>query len=113
LHPVAKTPTEALIVTMDHQYLDWYLDIARLLREAGVNTEVYLESAKLRNQLAYADKKGFRLALIAGQSEVERNVVQIKDLSAQTASEFPLAEVVSAVKSALKGSIKREAADGT
>ena len=112
LHPVAKTPTEALIVTMDHQYLDWYLDIARLLREAGVNTEVYLESAKLRNQLAYADKKGFRLALIAGQSEVERNVVQIKDLSTKTASEFPLAEVVSAVKSALEDSIKREAADG-
>jgi len=113
LHAVEKTPTEALVVTMDHRYLDWYLDIARLLREAGVNTEVYLESAKLRNQLAYADKKGFRLALIAGQSEVERNVVQIKDLSTKTASEFPLAEVVSAVKSALKGSIKREAADGT
>ena len=113
LHPVEKTPAEALIVTMDHQHLEWYLDIARLLREAGVNTEVYLESAKLRNQLAYADKKGFRLALIAGQSEVERNVVQIKDLSTQTASEFPLAEVVSAVKSALEGSIKREAANGT
>jgi histidyl-tRNA synthetase len=113
LHPVERTPTEALIVTMDHQYLEWYLDIARLLREAGVNTEVYLENAKLRNQLAYADKKGFRLALIAGQSEVERNVLQIKDLSTKTASEFPLAEVVSAVKSALEGSIKREAAGGT
>ncbi len=108
LHPAEKTPTEALIVTMDHQYLDWYLDIARLLREAGVNTEVYLENAKLRNQLAYADKKGFRLALIAGQSEVERNVVQIKDLSTQTASEFPIAKVVSAVKSALGDSVKRE-----
>jgi len=46
---------------MDHQYLDWYLDIARLLREAGVNTEVYLENAKLKNQLAYADKRGFVL----------------------------------------------------
>jgi histidyl-tRNA synthetase len=108
LHPVEKTPTEALIVTMDHQYLEWYLDIARLLREAGVNTEVYLENAKLRNQLAYADKKGFRLALIAGQSEVERNVVQIKDLSTQTASEFPVAKVVSAVKDALGDSVKRE-----
>src|SRR5712691_1417770 len=108
LHAVEKTPTEALVVTMDHRYLDWYLDIARLLREAGVNTEVYLENAKLRNQLAYADKKGFRLALIAGQSEVERNVVQIKDLSTQTASEFPVAKVVSAVKDALGDSVKRE-----
>src|SRR5437016_10655766 len=112
LQPAERRPTEAFIATMDHQYLDWYLNIARLLREAGVNTEVYLEKAKLRNQLVHADKKGFRLALIAGQSEVERNVVQIKDLSAQTASEFPLAEVVSAVKSALEDSIKREAADG-
>ncbi|HXM81377.1 MAG TPA: histidine--tRNA ligase [Burkholderiales bacterium] len=102
LQPAKRTPTEAFIATMDHQYLDWYLNIARLLREAGVNTEVYLENAKLRNQLAHADKKGFRLALIAGQSEVERNVVQIKDLSTKTASEFPLAEVVSAVKNALE-----------
>jgi len=93
---------------MDHQYLDWYLNIARLLREAGVNTEVYLEKAKLGNQLVHADKKGFRLALIAGQSEVERSVVQIKDLSTQTASEFPLAEVVAAVKNALEESVKRE-----
>jgi histidyl-tRNA synthetase len=108
LQPAERRPTEAFIATMDHQYLDWYLNIARLLREAGVNTEVYLEKAKLGNQLVHAGKKGFRLALIAGQSEVERNVVQIKDLSTQTASEFPLAEVVSAVKNALEESVKRE-----
>ena len=35
----------------------------------GINTEVYLESAKLGNQLAYADRKGFRVALIAGENE--------------------------------------------
>ncbi len=108
LQPAERRPTEAFIATMDHQYLDWYLNIARLLREAGVNTEVYLEKAKLGNQLVHADKKGFRLALIAGQSEVERSVVQIKDLSTQTASEFPLADVVSAVKNALEESVKRE-----
>src|SRR5438128_12524417 len=28
LHPVEKIPTEALIVTMDHQYLDWYRNSA-------------------------------------------------------------------------------------
>src|SRR6267143_1038116 len=108
LQPAERRPTEAFIATMDHQYLDWYLNIARLLRGAGVNTEVYLEKAKLGNQLVHADKKGFRLALIAGQSEVERSVVQIKDLSTQTASEFPLAEVVSAVKNALEESVNRE-----
>src|SRR5205823_9102067 len=62
LRPLARTPAEAIVVTMDSRYLSRYLEIATRLRSAGINTEVYLESAKLRNQMAYADKNRFRVA---------------------------------------------------
>jgi len=104
LKPVARTPAEALITTLDSQYLGRYLTMARMLREAGINTEVYLETAKLKNQLAYADKKGFRVALIAGETELERNMVQVKNLSTQTAREYPFEQVVSAVRDTLNDS---------
>jgi histidyl-tRNA synthetase len=86
---------------MDRQYLDRYLKIAGMLRAAGINTEVYLEPAKLGNQLSYADRKGFRVALIAGENEFAKNVVQIKNLSAKTARDAPMDDVVFTVKETL------------
>ena len=104
LQPPTRSPAEALITTMESRYLDRYLGIAGALRKANINTEVYLESAKLKNQLAYADRKGFRVAVIAGESEFERQVVQIKNLATRTERECSLDEVVSAVKETLNSS---------
>ena len=87
---------------MDPKYLDRYLSMARRLREAGINTEVYLETAKLGNQLTYADRKGFRIALIAGENEFAKDTVQLKNLAAKSARDVPLAEVVQAVQTTLK-----------
>src|SRR5215213_4472413 len=41
LQPLPRTPAEVLVTTMDPKYLDRYLSMARRLREAGINTEVY------------------------------------------------------------------------
>ena len=102
LQPLGRTPAEVLVTTMDHQYLDKYLKIAGMLRAAGINTEVYLEPARLGNQLSYADRKGFRVALIAGENEFAKNVVQIKDLAAKSARDIGLDEVIPAVQATLK-----------
>jgi len=77
--------------------------MARALREAGINTEVYLEPAKLKNQLAYADRKGFRVAVIAGENELAKEMVQVKNLLTKTAREHPLGRLVEAVKETLDG----------
>ena len=104
LRPLARTPAEAIVVTMDARYLAKYLEIATRLRAAGINTEVYLEQAKLRNQLAYADRKGFRVAVIAGENEFARESVQIKNLRTQEATVHAMGELVHAVKAALNDS---------
>jgi chromosome segregation protein len=75
---------------------------ARELRAAGINTEVYLEQAKLGNQLTYADRKGFRLAIIAGENEFGRDVVQIKNLATKTPRDVPVGDIVSAVNQELR-----------
>jgi len=101
LQPLARSPAEVLVTVLDRQHLDKYLKIAGVLRAAGINTEVYLEPAKLGNQLAYADRKGFRVALIAGENEFGKNVIQIKNLSTKTARDVPMNDVVLAVKESL------------
>ncbi len=102
LQALPRTPAEVLVTTMDARYLDRYLSMARRLREAGINTEVYLETAKLGNQLTYADRKGFRIALIAGENEFAKDAVQLKNLAAKTARDVQLGEMVQAVQTTLK-----------
>jgi histidyl-tRNA synthetase len=48
---------------------------------------LYPDPKKLGAQLKYADQKGFRIAVIAGSQELERGVVQLKDLQHKISSE--------------------------
>ncbi len=98
-----RTPAEVLVTAMDPRYVDQYMEFARQLRQAGINTEVYLETAKLDKQLLYADRKGFRVAVIAGDNEFGKDVVQLKDLSAKAARDVPISQLVAAVKETLDG----------
>jgi histidyl-tRNA synthetase len=96
-----RTPAEVLVTTMEGQDFGRYLEMAQRLRGAGINTEVYLEAAKLKSQLAYAEKKGFRVALIAGETEFAGNMVQVKNLSARAAVNCAAAALVETVQSML------------
>jgi histidyl-tRNA synthetase len=74
------TPAPVLMTQFDEARLGDYLRVARILRAAGIRTEVFPDAKKLGKQLQYADRKGFRIALIAGSDEFEKGVWQIKSL---------------------------------
>jgi histidyl-tRNA synthetase len=97
-----RTPAEVLVTTMEDQPMAAYLELGRALREAGINTEVYLEPAKLRKQFEYAEKKGFRVALIVGGEETAAGVVKIKDLEARTETRCARGEMVRSIANMLK-----------
>jgi histidyl-tRNA synthetase len=97
-----RTPAEVLVTTMEDQPMQGYLELGRALREAGINTEVYLEPARLRKQFEYAEKKGFRVALIVGGEEAAGGVVKIKDLEARTEISRPRSAMVSSIADILK-----------
>lgn len=78
-----------------------YERAARRLRAAGIGVEVYPDAKKLGQQLAYAAKRGFRLALIAGPDELARGGWQVKDLRKETTSEVADADLVALVQQAL------------
>ena len=80
----AQTPAPVLIVQFDESRVSDYLRIGRVLRAAGIGTEVFPQSRPLKKQLQYADRKGFRVALIAGEREFADRVWQVKDLRAKS-----------------------------
>jgi histidyl-tRNA synthetase len=107
-----------LIAAMDRDRMGDYLAMAAELRNAGVAAEVYLANGNMGKQLKYADQRGCPVAVIEGQDEKDKGVVQLKDLAlgaelaAQIASneewkaqpaqsEAARADLVSAVKALL------------
>jgi histidyl-tRNA synthetase len=84
--PTAKTPAAAIICMFDAARRNDYLKLAAQLRAAGIGVEVYPEAKKLGKQLQYADKQGFRAAIIIGENEFAAGQCQVKDLAGQTSA---------------------------
>ena len=77
----AQTTGPVIVTVMDRDHMADYQTMVAELRAAGVRAEVYLGNPKnFGNQLKYADKRNSPIAIIAGSDEMERGVVQIKDL---------------------------------
>src|SRR5438270_251697 len=80
-----KSPTEVLVTMQDRaRFMKEYLELARLLRSAGIPTEVYLEPKRFRDQLGYASDNGIPLTVIVGENEIDAGTVTVKDMRAGT-----------------------------
>ncbi|ATI40599.1 histidine--tRNA ligase [Pacificitalea manganoxidans] len=76
-----ETQGPVIVTVMDRNRMADYQAMAGELRQAGIRAEVYLGNPKnFGNQLKYADKRASPVAVIQGEDEAARGVVQIKDL---------------------------------
>jgi histidyl-tRNA synthetase len=98
-----STPAQVFIPFFDAKRLHDYLQLAATLRARGIGVEIYPDPKKLGQQLKYADRRGFRLALIAGENEFQAGACQIKDLATAASQTVPLGEVPEAVSKILVG----------
>jgi histidyl-tRNA synthetase len=84
-----------VVTVMDRDRMADYQAMVGDLRQAGIRAEVYLGNPKnFGNQMKYADRRGAPVAVIAGEDEFAKGVVQIKDLvlGAQIAANATLEE---------------------
>lgn len=76
--PTVSTPAEILVVQFSADSLNQYLVLANGLRQAGIKTEVYPDAKKMAAQFKYADRKGFKAVIVAGEDELSSGVVKVK-----------------------------------
>ena len=100
--PKVTTPAEIFIPYFDASRLHDYLQLAARLRKAGFGVEVFPEPKKLGQQLKYADRRGFRVALVAGENEFAAGNIQVKNLATTSSEAVPLtaeaAELIAALR---------------
>nr|WP_254513622.1 histidine--tRNA ligase [Anatilimnocola floriformis] len=85
-----STPAPVLVAFFDKERLNDYLQIAALIRRGGIGVELFPDAKKLGQQLQYADKRGFKIAIIAGSRELDAGIVQVKNLATTQTEEVPL-----------------------
>lgn len=96
IEPV-RTPAPVFIPFFAAGRLADYQRLAAELRAAGLGVEVYPEPKKLGKQLQYADKRGFRVALVVGDDEFAAGQCQIKNLASGESTTVSLADDAAAV----------------
>ncbi len=95
---VDESSVQALVALMDEAQLAEALDIARRLRAGGINTEVQMEPRKLAKQFQYAARAGVRFVVLAGEDELARGVVTVKDLLREQQFEVSRDELAATLK---------------
>ncbi len=89
-----ETGATVLVTVFDESSRIASGEIASKLRSGGVNTDLYLEPAKLEKQLKYADKKKIPYAIVQGPDEKTNEVVQLKNMKTRENKLMTIEDVI-------------------
>jgi histidyl-tRNA synthetase len=84
---------QVLIVPFGQEELAPAMKIARDLREAGINTDVYVSDDRMKKKLKYADRLGIPKVIIVAPEEGARGNVKLKDMKTGEEKEVKMGEV--------------------
>ena len=93
--------TEVLFANFGERETGYCLPLAAALRQAGIRTEVYPDSGKLKKQFAYADDHRIALMAIAGENEINEQKIQIKNMQTGQQESIAKEDLVAYVKGLL------------
>jgi histidyl-tRNA synthetase len=102
--PEHKQPPPAFcyLAPVGARAADYALVLARELRTRGVRAELDGRGNSLKSMLRRADGLGARLCIVVGDAELDREVVQLKDLGQHSQEELPKDAVVDRVLERLR-----------
>jgi histidyl-tRNA synthetase len=98
LFPTDLTTTKALVTVFSKELEGKSLEVAKKLREKNINTEIYLDDAKMEKQLRYADKKQIPYVVIIGPDEARNNTITVKNLKTREQKNVPLDQLLGLFK---------------
>lgn len=89
--------TKVIIIPMG-DYLEKSVEVAGILRENDINTQVYLENVKVGKKFGYADKLSIPYAIIIGEEEVKSNLYTLKNMKSGEQNLLTLGEILNILK---------------
>jgi histidyl-tRNA synthetase len=75
-----RATTKVLFVNFGSEEEQYCMSLLQQLRRKGIAAEIYPDSAKLKKQLDYANKKNIPFVVLAGKNEMDNGKVTVKDM---------------------------------
>ena len=70
------------------------LEMLQKLRQAGIRSELYPDAVKMKKQMTYANNKSIAYVGMIGESEMEKGVVTVKNMTTGEQQEMTLKELI-------------------
>ena len=77
----AVNGTQLLFINFGEKETAYCLPIAAKARQAGIRTEVFPDSAKMKKQMSYANAKQIPFVALVGENEINEGKVTLKDMT--------------------------------
>jgi histidyl-tRNA synthetase len=99
---IQKTVVEVLVTVFGPETRLQAMRVAAELREAGHRVELFMQEAKIGNQIKYADRRGIPVVLLLGPDEAAQNMVKLKRLADQREVAVGRGEAASTLRDLLR-----------
>ena len=94
----ATNGTRLLFINFGQQETAYCLPVAARARQAGIRTEVFPDSAKMKKQMAYANAKQIPFVALAGENEINKGKLTLKNMETGEQQLLTPDELISAVQ---------------
>ena len=96
-----KSISEVMIISMMEDFTK-SIEIATMLRNAGISTQIYTNNAKIKNQFKYASRLNIPYVIVIGEDEVKQNKVTIKDMTTGEQTTETIEEIIEKLSNEVK-----------
>ncbi|MBF0762311.1 histidine--tRNA ligase [Dysgonomonas mossii] len=87
--------TQVLFVNFGEKEEAHILPLILKIRQEGISTEIFPESAKMKKQMSYADSNKIPYVAIVGENEINENKITLKDMTSGEQKSLTLEECIS------------------
>jgi len=86
--------TKVIVCHFDSESMDFGLSVLAQLREAGISSEIYPQTAKIKKQMEYAGKKNIPFVIIIGSNEMQTGNLILKNMVEGSQQELNISQIM-------------------
>jgi histidyl-tRNA synthetase len=86
--------TKVMFVNFGEKEEKYCLPLLQKLRENGINSEIFPESAKMKKQMTYANNKNIPIVVLVGDNEMNKGILTVKDMICGDQAEMTFDELL-------------------
>ena len=95
----ATNGTQLLFINFGDKETAYCLPAVAKAREAGIRTEIFPDSTKMKKQMSYANAKQIPFVALAGENEMSEGKITLKNMESGEQSLVTIDEIIKTIKS--------------